>query len=151
MGHTEITRLLNDLIETTKDSIQGFRTCAEHASADVRRELFERRAAVLTNHIAELNDLVLEYGGRPVLHGTAGGALHRGWVRVKEALGRSSDTELLEECERGESHALTRYHVVMNEVDLPDGVRDLLARHADDIERHCEALRRHHEEWHATA
>jgi uncharacterized protein (TIGR02284 family) len=145
MRQTDVAQVLNDLIETTKDSVHGFQTCAAHAEADVHRQAFERRAAVLSNHIAELNDMVLEYGGRPALHGSAVGAMHRGWMRLKEALGGITDAELLDECQRGEAHALGRYRAVLARTNLPEAVRELLAQQADEIQAHWDELRRQQE------
>jgi len=145
MRQNDVAEVLNDLIETTKDSVHGFQTCAAHAQADVHRQAFERRAAVLAHHIAELNDLVLEYGGRPALHGSAAGAVHRGWMRLKEALGGVTDAELLDECQRGEAHALARYRGVLGRAELPEAVRELLAQQADEIQAHWDELRRQQE------
>lgn len=146
MRRNEITDHLNHLIESTLDNVHEFKTFALHAQADELRQSFERRAAALQNHIAELSDLMMEQGGKPSLHGTASGAVHRGLVRLKDAFGGLDDVDLLEESERAEGEALARYRSALDQPNLSESVRDVLGRHADALQRHREELQRQREE-----
>ena len=85
------------------------------------------------------------------MHGTASGAIHRGWIRVKDTLGATSDPVLLEDCEHFESEALKRPHAAANDELLPGGVRDTLRRFAEAAERGLERARHLREEQRATA
>ena len=151
MKHTETIPVLNQLIEISKDGQYGFEFCASHAEADTLRQVFEERAREFEAGVSALQSLVLEYGGKPVLHGTAIGAVHRGWVRIKDTLGGTNDPDLLEECERGEVQTLKRLRMVATEERLPDTVRATVTRHADAAQRCIDQLRRLRSEMRATA
>src|SRR3977135_4051973 len=142
MKQTEIVHILNHLIEISKDGQYSFEFCASHTEADTFKQFFESRAGEFGTEISELQNLVSEYGGRPVLHGTAVGAVHRGWARVKDTLGGTSDPDLLEECERGEAQTLKRFRMTANEEHLPDDIRATVARHADAAQRCIDQVRR---------
>lgn len=149
MKRTEIIDAMNDLVEVAKDGVYGFRTCATHASADELRQLLEQRARGWETHIGALNEMIVEHRGTPVAHGSAAGAMHRGWLRVREALSTVNDEDLLAECERGEDQALRRYRRSATLAELPDRVVELINLQADTIERHRDELRRRRAKLHA--
>ena len=150
MKRTDIIGVMNDLVEISKDGVYGFRTCAAHVSADELRQLLEQHARVWEANISALNELIVEYGGTPVAHGTAIGAVHRGWLRLKEAVSSVDDDALLAECERGEEHALTRYRKALNAGELPDAIRELIGRQGDAIETRRNELKGHRAGLHST-
>jgi uncharacterized protein (TIGR02284 family) len=118
---------VNDLIENAKDGQYGFAKCAERVESPQLRQTLLERSDECGRAVAELQDLVARYGGKPAEHGTVLGALHRGWVSVKDTLTGNSDHAVLEECERGEDAALARYRKAMDD-DLPQDARDVIAR-----------------------
>ena len=150
MKRTEIIHVMNDLVEVAKDGVYGFRTCATHASADELRQLLEQRARAWETHIGALNEMIVEHHGTPVVHGTAAGAMHRGWLRVREALSTVNDEDLLRECERGEDQALLRYRKAAGPGELPERVLELINLQSDTIERHRDTLRQRRAKLHAT-
>jgi uncharacterized protein (TIGR02284 family) len=119
--------ILNDLIETSKDGEYGFAECAERVESPELRETLRKRSADCAGAVADLQRMVLQYGGKPAEHGTVMGALHRGWVSVKDTLSGNSDHAVLEECERGEDAALASYRKALKE-ELPADVRSLIER-----------------------
>jgi uncharacterized protein (TIGR02284 family) len=119
--------VLNDLIENSKDGQYGFAKCAERVESAQLRATLAQRADDCAKAIAELQEMVVRHGGTPAEHGTVLGALHRGWVSVKDTLTGNSDHAVLEECERGEDAALARYRKALKE-DLPADVRSLIER-----------------------
>lgn len=137
MENDEIVDTLNDLIETCKDGEYGFNACFEHTSSQELRTVFTDRAAECRAGATELKALVTQYGGTPEDEGSATGALHRGWVAVRGVLAGSSDTAMLEECERGEDAALARYRNALSK-PLPAPVRAV-------VERQLEGVRHNHD------
>jgi uncharacterized protein (TIGR02284 family) len=119
---------LNDLIENSKDGQYGFAKCAERVESPQLRETLLKRSADCASAVSELQGMVAQHGGKPAEHGTVLGALHRGWVSVKDTVTGNSDHAVLEECERGEDAALARYRKALKEDDLPADVRSLLER-----------------------
>lgn len=137
MENDDIVDTLNDLIETCKDGEYGFNACDEHTTSQELRTVFSDRASECRAAASELKSLVAQYGGTPEDEGSASGALHRGWVAVRGVLAGSSDTAMLEECERGEDAALARYRKALAK-PLPDPVRAV-------VERQLEGVRRNHD------
>lgn len=123
----DVVDVLNDLIENAKDGQYGFTKSAERVKSLQLRETLSKRAADCQKAVAELQGLVVQYGGEAAEHGSVLGALHRGWVSVKDVLTLDSDHAVLEECERGEDAALARYRKALN-ADLPADVRAVVSR-----------------------
>lgn len=127
MSTKDTINALNDLIETAKDGEYGFGECAKRVQSPTIKETLLRRSAECRNAAAELQSYVRQLGGDPADSGTALGALHRGWISVKDALTPDSDHRMLEEAERGEDAALGRYRKALK-ADLTPDARELVER-----------------------
>jgi uncharacterized protein (TIGR02284 family) len=124
---TNVIAVLNDLIEISKDGERGFMKAAEGAQhASVKEALLET-AQSCTQGARALQDLVLKLGGKPERGGSVAGALHRGWLDVKSAVGSRADHAILADCEKGEDQAKKHFHDAL-EKDLPADVRALVER-----------------------
>ena len=119
---TNVTAVLNDLVETSKDGERGFRKAAEDAHDAQLKSLFVSRADDCTRGARELQDLVQRLGGKPETGGTVSGALHRGWTDVKSAVAGRDDHSILADCEKGEDVAKKHYHDALDK-ELPADVR----------------------------
>jgi uncharacterized protein (TIGR02284 family) len=131
---------LNTLIETCKDGEYGFRTSAEHLRDPDIQRLFMQRADECRRSADELQAMVRELGGSAEDSGSAAGAMHRGWVAMKDKLTGSSDRAILEETERGEDIALKHYRKAL-EAELPPQVRNLVERQYAGVERNHAQVR----------
>ena len=135
-----ITSILNDLVETSKDGEKGFRTAAEDTKNAELQPVFLRRAQDCGTAAAELQQLVTRLGGNPEDGGSVVGAVHRGWVNLKAAVASRTDLAILEECERGEDVAKARYRKALEET-LPDEIRVLVQRQYDGVMRNHDQIR----------
>ena len=151
MKSGEIVHSLKELIELSQDGQRSFEFCASHAEADIFRKFFAGRARELGSEVSELQALLAEQGGKPVLHGTAIGAVHRGWIRLKDTLGGTNDPDLLEERERGEAQALKRLRASSTQEHLPENIRGMATRHADSAQNWMDQARRLRSEMRAAA
>src|SRR3546814_8454090 len=75
----ESISVLNDLIETSKDGQEGFKTCAEDIKHPQLKALFVQRAADCATAAAELQAAVRSLGGDPETSTSVAGDLHRRW------------------------------------------------------------------------
>jgi uncharacterized protein (TIGR02284 family) len=137
----DVVDVLNDLIENSRDGEYGFRTCAEEVKSASLKQLFNDRAATCGKAASELAQLILAHGGKPAEGGTAAGAIHRGWVHVKGAVGANSELSMLEECERGEDAAVARYRKALKQ-NLPADVRAMVERQAEGAQRNHDEIKR---------
>ena len=73
-------RVVNSLIETTIDSVDGYREAAKEAQNTTLRTLFERRASERQASVAALQGYVVSQGGKPEDDGTVLASAHRVFV-----------------------------------------------------------------------
>ena len=140
LSNDDVVDILNDLLENARDGEYGFRTCAEQVENADAKQLFASRAEGCRKAGDELMQLVSAYGGEPESGGTAAGAMHRGWVRVKARVGADSELSILESCERGEDAAVARYRKALKQ-SLPADVRAVVQRQADGAQRNHDQIR----------
>jgi uncharacterized protein (TIGR02284 family) len=140
LSNDDVVDVLNDLLENTRDGEYGFRTCAEQVESANAKQLFTSRAEGCRQAGEELMALIRNYGGEPAEGGTAAGAMHRGWVQVKGAVGADSELSILESCERGEDAGIARYRKALKQ-SLPADVRAVVQRQADGAQRNHDLIR----------
>ena len=119
--------VLNHLLETCRDGERGFRFAAEHATDPEVREIFTTLALQRASFAEELAPHVRRLGGQANTSGTTAGAIHRGWMNLKDALSNHSDDVLLAEAERGERAAIDTYAGALDGM-LPPTVMDIVER-----------------------
>ncbi len=140
MENKEVVSTLNDLIETCKDGEQGFKTCAQDASNPELKSYFMKRAEECVIGATELQQLVMQLGGKPEDSSSLGGTLHRRWVDIKSALTGTDDAAVLEECERGEDIAVATYREALNK-DLPHDVRDVVEKQMQGVQHNHDQVK----------
>lgn len=138
MEKNEVISTLNDLIQTCKDGVEGFRTCAEDISNPELKAYFSDRAERCNRAAEDLQDLVIAYGGDPETSSHVSGTLHRRWVDVRSAITGKSDEDVLNECERGEDVAKEYYEAALKK-DLPEDVRLV-------VEDQCRGVKLNHDQ-----
>lgn len=135
-----ITSILNDLVETSKDGEKGFRTAAEDTKNAELQAVFLRRAQDCATGAADMQQLVVRLGGTPDERGSVAGAVHRGWVNLKAAVSGRTDLAILEECERAEDVAKARYRNALEET-LPEDIRVVVQRQYDGVMHNHDQIR----------
>ena len=127
MNSDDVIATLNNLLETTRDGEQGFRTCADGVSSPNLKSMFEAAAQRCAVGAAELEDKIRSLGGEPTQQGSISGSMHRAWTNIKSAITGMSEHAVLAECERGEDVAKSVYEQALQQ-DLPADVRVLVDR-----------------------
>ena len=122
----DVISTLNDLIETSRDGEEGYRTSAQDAKDPQLKQLFQEGMQSCARGASELQQLVRQLGGDPDKSGSVSGSVHRGWVNVKAAVTGRNDLAILEEVERGEDVAKARYRKALEDGDLPPEVRQIV-------------------------
>lgn len=140
MDSKEVISTLNDLIETSKDGENGFRTCAEGVEDAKLKSVFEEAAGRCAQGAEELKSKVRELGGNPETSGSVSGSLHRGWVNIKSTITGMDDAAVLAECERGEDVAKKSYENALKK-DLPADVRSMVQRQYEGVKQNHDRVR----------
>ena len=150
MTNDELISTLNNLIETSKDGAEGFKTCSEDASDPHLKEELAKRSEGCTLAARELQDLVISLGGKPATGTSVAGTLHRRWVDIKAAILGKDDEAILNECERGEDTAVRSYRRALDK-SLPPEVNLVIERQYqgvlgthDDVKRMRDQLHANH-------
>ena len=125
---------LNNLIETCKDSQQGFRDAAGGVQSTNLSSLLGEYARQREQFATELQTHVQRLGGEAETSGSATGSLHRGWINLKSALTGKDDHAILAECERGEDSAIKNYQQELSG-DLPHDLRRVVQDQYEQIQQ----------------
>jgi len=103
---TEVIATLNDLIETCRDGINGFRTAADGVTSPIAKEVFLSRVHLIEKGLGDLDAAVQRLGGDPIEHGHPAASMHRAWINIKSAVNRGDDGAIIDEVVRGEEVAV---------------------------------------------
>ena len=140
MDKDDIIATLNDLIETSRDGEEGFRTCAGGVKNAQLKQMFEHAAIRCGQAVSELQAKVRSLGGDPERRGSVSGALHRGWVDIKSTITGMDEGAVLAECERGEDVAKKAYEEALAK-DLPADIRTTVERQYQGVRQHHDRVR----------
>jgi uncharacterized protein (TIGR02284 family) len=136
----ETISVLNDLIETCEDGVNGFRTAAAAVKSAEAKALFTSRVRIIELAATELQDEVRRLGGNPETTGSVAAKIHRGWIDLKAAVTGKDDAAIITECERGEQVAVKNYEDARKK-DLPTAVRALVERQYQGAVQNLERVR----------
>lgn len=121
------THVLNSLIATTLDSVDGYRKAADEANAARYKDIFLSRANERQMIVSNLQAKVRELGGNPEDDGTILASAHRAFLGLRDALtGDRDDKAVIAEVERGEDHIKSKYESALSDDDLDPAVRGVI-------------------------
>jgi uncharacterized protein (TIGR02284 family) len=140
MDKNDVISTLNDLIETSKDGEQGFRTCAEGVKKAELKAIFLEASRRCAEGAAELQSKVRALGGDAKKSGSVTGSMHRGWVNIKSTITGMDEAAVLAECERGEDAAKRAYEGALKK-DLPPDVRSLIQQQYQGVKENHDRVR----------
>jgi len=124
-----------DLVQTLENGHEGFQRAAEKLSSSNEPALaaeFTRFAAQRGQFATELQQMAANYGDDIDKRTTLPGAIHRGWMAVKDMLAGSEADGVLEAAAQGEDHAVEEYESAMK-ADISDGLRTVITRQYAEV------------------
>ena len=120
--------VLNGLIETTIDSVQGYEQAAALALNPRFKAMFEKRALARRELTGELETQVRASGGRPLTAGSVIGPVHRAFLSLRDRVSGQTDRPVIEEVERGEAFIRDQFDKAARDESLPEVARHLVTR-----------------------
>jgi len=111
--------LLNDLIRTNNDRIEGYERAVTDTEDPQLKSLFHTMAQESRKFKNELLGEVLKLGGTPEEGTTGSGKIFRAWMDFKSAIAGKNRKSIISSCEFGEEAAMDMYHDVINSNKLP--------------------------------
>jgi len=124
-----------DLIKTLENGREGFQRAAEKLSSPNESALsadFAGFSAQRGQFAAELAQLAATYGDHVDERATLPGAMHRGWMAVKDLLAGSDADGVLDAAAQGEDHAVSEYESALK-ADISDGLRTVITRQYAEV------------------
>ncbi|MCL4401989.1 MAG: PA2169 family four-helix-bundle protein [Acidobacteria bacterium] len=132
--------VLNDLIATCGDCVEGFRKAAKGAHSDTLRDVFTDCARQHAVFADELAARVREMGAEPAAMPHYGVVLDPGWLDLETRIRPEVDASFLAECQRGEESAIKHYQTALRG-PLPPDLHSLVAHQLQAMQATIERLR----------
>lgn len=110
--------VLNTLIATLLDSIDGYQKSAGDIDNQVLADKFNARARERQSAVTKLQAAVAAAGGDPEDDGTVLAGAHRMFLSLKEAVAGRDDKAIIAEVERGEDYLKNKFETALAETDL---------------------------------
>jgi uncharacterized protein (TIGR02284 family) len=125
--------VLNSLIETTLDSIDGYRRSAEEATSGRFASEFMQRAEERRRVVEELQQEVRRLGATPEDDGSVLAAAHRAFLTIRDRVTGSDDKAVLAEVDRGETYLDEKWQAALRDDQLSPETRSVITRNYDSI------------------
>ncbi|MCU0758750.1 MAG: PA2169 family four-helix-bundle protein [Steroidobacteraceae bacterium] len=126
--------VLNALIETTLDSINGYEEAAKDASDTRFESIFRERAAERREVALRLQEEVRRLGGDPEDEGSVLAAAHRQFLGIRNAFGKG-DQAVVDEVERGEDVIKERFEKALRDDRISAPTREVVAKFYESVRR----------------
>jgi len=120
-------RVLNGLIETTIDSVDGYKKAAEDAKNPNIAQLFRRWSNDRAQVVSALREVVRHDGGQPEDDGTVLASAHRMFTGLRASMSKD-DKAVIEEVERSEDHIKDKYETAIKDDKLSVEAREVIQR-----------------------
>ena len=111
-------KVLNTLIATLLDSIEGYQKSAQDVDNAHYAQMFNARAQERQQVLTRLQSVVAQLGGTPEDESSTLGAAHRVFVDLKAAVTGRDDKAIVNEVERGEDYLKEKFETAINNADL---------------------------------
>jgi uncharacterized protein (TIGR02284 family) len=118
-------RVLNDLIETTIDSAEGYAEAARETQSPRFGFTFHERANERRLVATRLQQKVEELGGTPEDDGSVLASAHRMFTNLRKSL--NDETAVIDEVERGEDHIKHKFEDALDDEDVTPPTHALIA------------------------
>jgi uncharacterized protein (TIGR02284 family) len=110
--------VLNSLIATTLDSVEGYREAADEIESSRFGQIFTARAQERRDVVTSLQEQVRTLGGNPEDDGTVLAGAHRVFLDLKAKVTGQDDKAIINEVERGEDHIKAKFESALADNDL---------------------------------
>ena len=138
--------VLNSLIETTIDSVDGYRRSAQEATNSRFSAEFLERAAEREQVVSQLRDRVRQLGGNPEDDGSVLAAAHRAFLTLRDKVTGSDDDAVIAEVDHGESYLNGKWETALRDEGLSTETRTLIQTCYDSVRQGHDRFRRLHED-----
>lgn len=135
--------VLNDLVRINNDRIDGYNKACEESkdNAPELGNIFLDMIGQSRTNISELSNLVTKYGGAVATGTTAMGKVYRTWMDIQITFSVNDRKHILNACEFGEDAAQKAYRTALEEVELGEEARSLIAKQKNSLKDSHDLIR----------
>ena len=116
---------LETLLDTTYDSVEGYRKAASLAKSSELKRVLNAQAARRQQSLDTLNAELVRLGGTLVTKGTMTGSLHRLWVDIT-AMFENGDDAAVGRVEEGEDYLAGKLDEALEHAELDPSTRSVI-------------------------
>ena len=143
--------VLNSLIETTIDSVDGYRRSAQEATNSRFSAEFLERSNEREQVVSQLRDRVRQLGGNPEDDGSVLAAAHRAFLTLRDKVTGSDDKAVIAEVDHGESYLNGKWEAALNDEALSPETRSVILQGYDSVRSGRDQWRAVHESMSASS
>lgn len=133
--------ILDTLVATTLDSVDGYRQSAEQIDDPQLGAFFTRQANERSTVASQLQSQMRAVGGEVRDEGSILGAAHREFLSLKDKVTGSDREAIVNEVERGESYISEKFETALKQDDLSPQTRQVIQNAQSSIEAGCQQAR----------
>lgn len=119
------TTTFKSLVDTTFDSLEGYRNAAEKADSPQLKQALQQRAEQREQTLNQMNAQLEQQGDELVTKGTMTGEAHQMWQSITSMF-ESNDEAAAERVEEGEDYIKGKFESALNDDDLQPGEREVV-------------------------
>lgn len=143
---TNVTEILNDLVEINRDRIKGYQKASEDIEkydADLKL-VFSEMAEQSRDNVDDLNEAIASHGGEIDNDSSVSGAIHRAWIDVKAMFTGKDRTAILESCEFGEDAIQKAYDSALaSDAEIDAETRQLITEQKSSLRTSHDAIKKY--------
>ncbi|QNM83156.1 PA2169 family four-helix-bundle protein [Sphingomonas sabuli] len=109
----ENVAILNTLLSTTIDSVNGYENSAKELKSEKLREIFRQRADQRQQVVQKLREEVRRLGGDPSDSGSLLGKAHHVWEDLKGAITGHDEKAIINQVESAEDYIKGKYETAL--------------------------------------
>jgi uncharacterized protein (TIGR02284 family) len=142
MSNAGVAGVLNELLETCYDGLDGFRTAIKEIDNDDVIAYCQSRIQRIDEAAADLYTAIQHLGIHPAEHGHPAARVHRGWIHLRAAItsGGNNNAAIVTEIERGEERAVKTYYDALKK-PLPEAIHDMVQDQAQGAAENLARIR----------
>ena len=129
----EVIKSLRNLVQLNQDSDRGYKEASENIEDPELKTILYRLSQQRAEFRGDIEEILIkDYSNDEGASDSVLSKLHRGWMDFKTKLSSNDNEAVLDECIRGEKHAIETYNEELA-TKFPDYVKEKLTEQLDLI------------------
>lgn len=133
--HQKTCNVLNDLIKINNDRVERYTWASNEYKNNAAEweNIFQKMIEQSKNYITGLNNLFTKYGGAIVDGTITMGKIYSTWSDLQITFSAGDRKHILDACEIGEDAAQRAYKMALEEYELGEEARSLIAKQKNSL------------------